>query len=402
MSDAAALAPAGALTPADETELAEAVASARAARAPLTVAGAGSKAGIGRPAQSARTLSTAALTGVTLYEPAEMVIGARAGTPLAVVEATLAERGQMLTFEPMDWRPLLGTTGEPTVGGTAAANVSGPRRIAAGACRDSLIGVRMVNGFGHIVKSGGRVMKNVTGLDLVKLAAGSWGTLGVFSEVIFKVLPAPAQVATLVLHGLDDARAVAALAAGLGSPFEVSGAAHLPASIERVPKTLLRLENVPESIAYRAGELRKLLRPFGSADLVTDDAAKAVWRAVRDATFVVEPRERAVWRVSIAPGKAASFVAALGGLPRQHFYDWGGGLVWLTTDAAGDAGASAIRAALAGTGGHATLARAPAELRAAVDVFQPLPEAMMRLTAGVKASFDPDAILNPGRMYAGV
>lgn len=403
MSEAETLAPDGALLPRDEAELAEAVASARAAKTPLAVAGNGTKAGIGRPAQAERSLSTSAMTGITLYEPAEMVIGARAGTPLRVVEEMLAGRGQMLTFEPLDYRPLLGGTAEPTIGAVAAANLSGPRRIMAGACRDSLIGVRMVNGLGQVVKSGGRVMKNVTGLDLVKLSAGSWGTLGVFSEVIFKVLPAPEQVATLVLHGLDDRRAIEAMAAGLGSPFEVSGAAHLPASIERVPKTLLRLENFAASLQYRTGELRRALRAFGAADVVTGDAATSLWRAVRDATFLAEPRSLAVWRVSIAPGKAASFVLALaGGTAHRHLYDWGGGLVWLATEATGDAGAATIRAALAGTGGHATLVRAPSEIRAAVDVFQPLPEALMRLTSGVKASFDPDRILNPGRMYAGV
>ncbi len=391
------------ISPRDEADLAEAVSAAYRARTPLSVEGGATRAGIGRPAQTERTLSTAALSGITLYEPSELVIGAKAGTPLRIVEETLAARGQELTFEPMDHRPLLGSTGEPTIGGVAAGNVSGPRRIMAGACRDSLIGVRMANGRGEIVKSGGRVMKNVTGLDLVKLSAGSWGTLGVFSEVIFKVLPKAETSATLVLHGLDDAKGVAALAAGLGSPFEVTGAAHLPSDVERVPKTLLRIEGFAPSIAYRTGELKKLLAGYGAADVLEGEVAATLWRGVRDAAFLAEPREMAVWRVSIAPSKAA---AAMGRLPPgfvlRHLYDWGGGLAWVATSSAGDAGAGVLRAHLAGTGAHATLVRAPEEVRAAVAVFEPLPAGLHAVTAGIKTSFDPAGILNPGRLYAGV
>jgi len=390
------------LMPRDETELAACITQARSDRTPLAVTGGGTKAGLGRPSQAARSLGTSGLTGITLYEPSEMVIGARAGTPLAAVEAELATRGQALTFEPIDYRALLGTAGAPTVGGVAAGNLSGPRRIQAGACRDSMIGVRFVNGRGETVKSGGRVMKNVTGLDLVKLMAGSWGTLAVLTEVIFKVLPAPERAATLVLHGLEDARAIAALAAGLGSPFEVTGAAHLPSSVERVPKTLLRLEGFDASVRYRCGELRRLLAPFGAADLIDGAAAAALWRSVRDATFLAEPREASVWRVSVAPSRAPAVVAGLPpGLVRSCFYDWGGGLVWLAVPSAGDAGAASIRGALAGTGGHAMLVRAPAEVRAVVPVFEPLAPALAAVSASIKASFDPDHILNPGRMVAG-
>ncbi|WP_293856730.1 glycolate oxidase subunit GlcE [uncultured Alsobacter sp.] len=390
------------LTPADAPETAAIMRAAAEARTPLAVEGGGTKAAMGRPAQAASTLSTRRMAGITLYEPAELVIAARSGTPLAEIERTLAERGQMLPFEPLDYRALLGSVGEPTVGGLVGANLSGPRRIAAGACRDSLIGVKMVNGRGEEVVSGGRVMKNVTGLDLARLLAGSWGTLAVFTEITFKVSPAPAHTATLVLHGLDDRRAIDALSQGLGSPFEVSGAAHLPGVIERVPKTLLRLEGFPASVAYRMGELRRLLSGFGRADVLEGDVVAALWRGIRDATFLAEPRDAAVWRVSIAPSKAAAFVAGLSEmLPFRHVYDWGGGLVWVGTSAS-DAGVAAVRAALVGSGGHATLVRAPAEVRASAPVFDPPAAGIAALTAGVKASFDPAGILNPGRMYAGL
>jgi glycolate oxidase FAD binding subunit len=388
-------------TASSEQEACGIIAEAASGRTPLGLVGGGTKADIGRPAQTAQTLSAAGLTGITLYEPAEMVIGARAGTPLAEVVRTLAEKGQELTFEPPDYRPLLGSSGEPTIGAVAAANLSGPRRIMAGAARDNLIGVRFVNGRGELIKSGGRVMKNVTGLDLVKGLSGSWGTLGFLTEVIFKVLPRAERVATLVLRGLDDARAIEALCLALGSPFEVMGAAHLPAALDgEGARTLIRIEGFTVSIDYRLGELKRLLKRFGTADVVEGEAAAALWRAIRDATPLAEPRERAVWRVSTVPTEGPAVMArAARALDARWFYDWGGGLIWIATSATGDAGAAAIRAAIRPAGGHATLVRAPAEVRAALDVFEPLSEPLMRITAGIKASFDPAGVLNPGRLY---
>ena len=392
-----------ALVPRDEQEACAAVAEAAAARIPLALAGGDTKAAIGRPAQSERTLSSSGLSGVTLYEPAELVIGARAGTPLAEVQRTLSDRGQQLTFEAMDHRPLLGTTGEPTVGGVAAANLSGPRRVQAGAARDSLIGVRFVNGRGEAIKNGGRVMKNVTGLDLVKLLAGSWGTLGFLTEVTFKVLPKPERSKTLVLRGLDDAAATAAMTAALGSAYEVTGAAHLPAGLRGGAQTLIRLEGFAASVDYRGGELRRLFRRH-DPDFLEGEADVAIWRSLRDVTpFAADVSSEAVWRMSTAPTKGHVLTALVArSITCRWLYDWGGGLIWLACEPQGDAGAAVIRRALAGTGGHATLVRAPAEIRAAVDVFQPLPEPLKRLTAGIKASLDPAGIFSPGRMYAGI
>ncbi|CAX27444.1 putative glycolate oxidase subunit GlcE [Methylorubrum extorquens DM4] len=391
--------------PASEQEAAAIVAQAAGRSEPLRLVGGGTKAALGRPPQDEATLAATGLTGITLYEPAEMVVAARAGTPLAEVEALLAGRGQMLPFEPMDHRPLLGSTGEPTFGAVAAANNSGPRRINAGAARDSLIGVRFVNGRGQPIKSGGRVMKNVTGLDLVKLMAGSWGTLGLLTEVTFKVLPVQEQVATLVLPGLSDAAAVEALATALGSPFELTGAAHWPAGIGgSEPRTLMRVEGFAKSVDYRLGELRRLLRRYGAAQVVEGEESTALWRAVRDATPLAEPRETAIWRISTAPTRGPAVTAAIAAeRAARWFYDWGGGLIWLATDASDDAGAAVIRAAVKAAGsGHATLVRAPETLRAAVPVFEPLPEPLMRISAGIKAAHDPAGIFNPGRMYAGV
>ncbi len=386
--------------PRDEGEARETVRAAVARGERLRLAGGDTKAGLGRPAQDEATLSAAGLTGITLYEPAEMVVAARAGTPLAEVQALLAGRGQMLPFEPVDHRALLGSTGTPTFGAVAAINNSGPRRINAGAARDSLIGVRFVNGRGEAIKSGGRVMKNVTGLDLVKLMAGSWGTLGLLTEVTFKVLPVQERVATLVFRGLHDARAVEALSAALGSPFELTGAAHLPAGIAGPEaRTLMRVEGFSDSIDYRLGELRRLLKRFGAPE-VSDEAG--LWEPVRD----VHPfagSGAAVWRISTAPTRGPALTAEIArGLAARWYYDWGGGLIWLETPAEGDAGAAIIRAAVKAQGGNATLLRAPAALRAAVPVFEPLPEPLMRVTQGIKAAHDPGGVFNSGRMYAGV
>jgi glycolate oxidase FAD binding subunit len=380
------------------------VSSAIAARTPLAIVGGGTRTGLGRPTQTQATLSSVGLTGITLYEPAEMVIGARAGTPLADVQKTLADRGQMLPFEPMDHRALFGTSGEPTIGAVAAGNISGPRRINAGAARDSLIGIRLVNGRGEAIKSGGRVMKNVTGLDLVKLAAGSFGTLGFLTEVIFRVLPTPERVVTLAWNGLTDEAGVALLSAALGSPFEPFAAAHLPAGIGGdQARTLLRLENFSDSIDYRKAELAALLAAHGQPELIEGEASAALWEQIRDARFFAGTDE-AVWRLSLTPGHGPKVMAALAStLPgARWFYDWGGGLVWLGVPAQGDACASAIRAAIGPLGGHATLVRAPDAIRASVDVFEPLAEPLMRASAGIKTSFDPAGVFEPGRMYAGV
>ena len=360
--------------PTSELELAEIVATAQE---PLAIVGGGTRGVV------AGNLSVAGIDGVELYEPGALTLVARAGTPVAGVEALLAGERQRLAFEPMDHRALLGTTGEPTLGGMVAGNVSGPRRVQVGACRDSLIGVRFVDGMGRVIKNGGRVMKNVTGYDLVKLMAGSFGTLGVLSEVSFKVWPMPDAVETLVCDGLDAAQAVAVLSAGLGSPFEITGAAHL--SVDGVQQTRLRIEGMADSVAYRREQLLGLLGEGWSL------AEVDLWHEVRDVLPFAE-RQGAVWRLSVKPSDAPGLVAGLG-LEQRAIYDWGGGLIWLLCDDS-VAQAADIRQAVAAVGGHATRVRGTAE----VARFQPEPPALAVLSAGLRAKFDPRGILNPGVM----
>lgn len=367
------------MQPMNEADLAEAV---RGAPGPLVVRGGGTRP-IGRPVVG-DVLSVAGLSGIALYEPGALTLVAAAGTPLAEVEAALAAEGQRLPFEPMDHRGLLGTGGEPTLGGMVAANASGPRRLQAGACRDSLIGVRFVDGTGTVVKNGGRVMKNVTGYDLVKVLAGSFGTLGVLSEVAFKVLPAPESAATLVVAGCDPARAVAAMAAAMGSPYDVSGAGWLADG-----RALVRVEGLAASVAYRARALAQVLGAFGLVTELAREETLALWRALRDvAPF--HGRAGDVWRVSVKPSDAPGVIARSGA---EAVMDWAGGLVWLLTPVGID-----LRALLGDFAGHATLIRASAATRARIAPFHPEPAAVAALSRGIRARFDPRGILNPGLM----
>ncbi len=389
--------------PQTDQEIADAVRLARSERSFIAIEGGGTKRSVGRIMQAPRTLSMRAMTGITLYEPAELVIAARAGTPVAVIEKTLAEHGQMLPFEPADLRGILQAQGEPSVGGMVAAHFSGPRRIMAGALRDSLIGVRLVNGRGESIVSGGRVVKNVTGLDLARLMAGSWGTLGVMTEVTFRVLPRPETSVSLALMGLNDAQAVQAMASALGSPYEISGAAHLPLGIDRVATTLLRLEGFEHSVRIRAEKVQSLLQPFGRAEVIETTTSHALWQQIRDVRWLAEPRNEALWRLSVPAHHAAQVLATLSAKrPIRAILDWGGGLIWLATASAHLAGAELIRSEMARVRGHAMLVRASEGTRGTAGVFETPSEPIMRLSDAIKKSFDPDRVLNPGRMYAGM
>ena len=350
---------------------------------PLAVRGGGTRS-VGRPVMG-DVLDVSGLSGVTLYEPGALTIVAQAGTPVAEIEATLAAENQRLAFEPYDLTRLLGTSGDSTIGGVIATNASGPRRIQAGAARDFALGVRFVDGAGNIIKNGGRVMKNVTGYDLVKLMCGSWGTLGVLTEVSLKVLPSVAAVTTLVIDGRAPAQAVAAMSAALGSPYEVSGAAWIDGAV------WLRLEGFASSVDYRAAALQDLLRNHG--DVTRDETVD--WARVRDAAPL--HGADAVWRVSVKPSDGPDVIAAL---PDgcTAMMDWGGGLIWVG-QSGGDAGAT--HAALQGmVAGHATLMKGPEALRAAVSVFQPEAPGVAALSTALRARFDPRGILNPGLMAA--
>jgi len=377
-----------------------------AAREPLLVRGAGTKSGMLRPVQAAGTIGTAGLSGITLYAPKELIISALAGTPLHEIETALAEHGQHLIAEPPDLSALLGGPRDTqTLGGVVATNLSGPRRVAWGAMRDHVMGIRAVTGRAEVIHSGGRVLKNVTGLDLCKLFTGSHGTLGIITEITLKVLPASEATGTIVIPGLDADAAVAAMSAALGSPYGVSGAVWLPAeAAARLPEpfdrsvTLIRIEDFAASVSYRTEKLRVELGHAGAA-ILDDAASRTLWRAVRDAIPLPVTDGDGIWRVSVRPSCGPGVLRAVVG--PAGYLDWGGGLVWLAGPAT-ETTHRAVEAAARLAGGTWTLMRAPDSLRNAVDVVPPEPAVLAAITRRVKEAMDPRGILNPGRIYAGL
>jgi glycolate oxidase FAD binding subunit len=375
------------LTPGSVAELSELL---RGATAPLAVEGTGSKRALGRPVAAAQRLSLAAFAGIALYEPEELILEAGAATPLAEIEATLAARRQQLAFEPPDHSRLFGSGSAGTLGGVLACNLSGPRRLSAGAARDHILRIDGVSGDGVAFQAGARVVKNVTGYDLPKLMAGSFGTLACLTRITFKVLPAAETEETLVLPDVGTAAAVAAMSLAMGSACEVSAAAHVAGR-----GTCLRLEGIAASVTYRRDRLWSVLGRQGEVLTATD--SRRLWAAVRDVDALPRDDADVVWKLSVPPGDAPRLLATLA--PKAVLLDWAGGLVWLALPAAADAHAPRLRAALAS--GHATLIRAPEAVRAAVAVFQPQPAPLAALAARVKQAFDGRGILNPGRMVAG-
>ncbi|GAB1715288.1 MAG: FAD linked oxidase-like protein [Nitrobacter sp.] len=398
----------------DAADVEAAVRAGIAGEQPLEIVGHGSKRPIGHAMATNAVLDVSALNAVTSYEPNELIVTAQAGAALDEVLSLLESKNQEFAFEPMDTAALLGVrSGRGTIGGMIGAALAGPRRIKAGGVRDHLLGVHAVSGFGDSFKAGGRVVKNVTGYDLCKLLAGSWGTLAVMTEVTLKVMPKAEAERTLVLRGLDDVAANRAMTAALGSPYDVSGAAHVPYSAVKAgwgarlaaagkAATLLRLEGIAASVAHRASALAADLASFGAAELIEDAEAAALWRDIRDVTpFAADGARGAwpVWRIVCPPASGGAFGQALardtGG---EVIYDWGGGLLWAALPPAADAHAAPLRRRLAAIGGHATLLRADEGTRRAVDVFHPQAKGVAALSERVRQSFDPKSILNRGRL----
>jgi glycolate oxidase FAD binding subunit len=402
----------------DAQDVEQVVRTALASEQPLEIIGHGSKRLIGQPMATNALLDLSALNAVKAYEPNELIITVQAGAPLADVLSLIDSKNQQFAFEPVNTSQLLGTPDIGTIGGMIGAGLAGPRRIKAGGARDHLLGAHAVSGFGDSFKAGGKVVKNVTGYDLCKLLAGSWGTLAVMTEVTLKVMPRPESERTLVLRGLDDVTANRAMTAALGSPFDVSGAAHLPSSAFRAAAgaladlgspqqavTLLRLEGIAASAVHRAAALGAALAPFGQVEILQDAASAAIWGSVRDVQpFAASGALAAwqVWRIVCPPASGGALGERLardtGG---DLFYDWGGGLIWAALPPKPDAQAALVRQRVDAVGGHATLLRASEQVRRNVDVFHPQQGGLAALGERVRHSFDPKNILNRGRLTRG-
>lgn len=400
----------------DAKDVEQAVRDAIAAEQPLEIIGHGTKRAIGQPMATNALLDVSALNSVVLYEPNELVLTVQAGAPMADVLSLIDSKNQQFAFDPMDTSLLLGTPrGAGTIGGTVSAGLAGPRRIKVGGARDHLLGFHGVSGFGDSFKAGGRVVKNVTGYDVCKLLAGSWGTLSVMTEMTLKVMPKAESERTLVLRGLDDIAATRAMTAALGSSFDVSSVSHLPGSKHRgavdafacvgspeTSATLIRLEGIGASVLDRAKSLSDKLSSFGQVSMIEDALSADVWAAIRDVAIFASTGPLGaspVWRIVCPPAAGGAFGQALardtGG---EVTYDWGGGLIWAALPPAPDAHASMLRERLKAIDGHATLIRATDQVRGIVDVFHPQRAGVAALGQRVKASFDPKNILNRGRM----
>lgn len=369
------------------------VAEAAQRKTTLSIEGNGSKHGLGRMAHTEAMLTLRGLRGIVSYEPEELVVTVRVGTLLAEVEAALAEKHQCLAFEPSNWSFDRGVSA--TVGGTIAAGVCGSRRVVLGGARDHLIGFRAVNGEGQTFKAGGKVVKNVTGYDLPKLAAGSYGTLFVMTEMTLRTYPFAGTPVTLEIPNLDIERGCALLRQAASLPYEATGFCYLPRSAlermsgasEAASVTAIRFEGDSESNRLRAKACADALK-------VAFKTAPGPWEQLKP----LKPLAAAsvLWRVSIPPAAAVAVVAAL--RPKCFAVDWGGGLLWVEPDTNSPRNVHNIARSF---GGHAKLFRGSDEMRRG-EVFQPLDAATRALTQRLKSAFDPHGLFNPGRMYEGI
>ena len=407
----------GNVRPANIRDLCAVIVSSAEQDARLRVYGADSKRGWSRAccissqrsSQDIHALDMSGFDGVVLYEPEELILRAGAATPISGIQKHLRENQQELSFEPPDFASLYGgEAGRGTLGGVVACNLSGSRRVHAGAVRDCVLGVEAVSGRGEFFRSGGRVMKNVTGYDLPKLLTGSHGTLAVMTQITMKVLPASETSASVLLPNLEPEHAVVVMTQALSSAYGVSAVAYLPASVamRAMPATtsnltVLRLEGAEKSLSARVELLCKHIKEHGDSELLQNDESRALWSFIGDARFFASGvrREDLLWRLFLPPSRSHridAFVRQMG--EAYYFLDWGGGLAWLGISneiKEKRAACEKVAAFAREQGGYGILVRAPDELCGVFGGFSALGAVENALMERVRAAFDPDGIFSP-------
>ncbi|WP_340316427.1 FAD-binding protein [Rhizorhabdus argentea] len=379
------------LRPTTIDELAGLFSEAAAGGRKVELRGGGSKSSLGA-ARDADVIDMRSFSGIVDYDPPELVLTVGAGTPLAEVERLVESENQMLAFDPFDHGPLLGgPSGQATIGGVIAAGVGGSGRLTGGGARDHLLGFTAVSGRGERFVGGGKVVKNVTGYDLPKLVAGSWGRLAALTEITLKVLPRPPVVVTMAIAGLDHRAAQGAMACAMGSSAEIGAAAHLPVGPGVTALTLFRVQGFAPSVEARCTALPDVLRDHGRLFALPEEEAAVCWTAIRE----VRPLRDAplLWKINVPPSSGPALVDHFAPLGANWLFDWAGGLVWLGFD--GDPGL--VRQVAEAAGGHAMLIRAPDAMRNALPLQHPRTPGVAALEARVRRAFDPAGIFETGR-----
>ncbi len=398
--------------PKTEQEIAEFVKFCHSKNIPIEIIGAGSKAKIGRNFQSEKILDLSDYSGIIKYEPEELYIKVKAGTPISEISQTLDKFNQQLAFEPNNFGYLFnGSDNSGTIGGVISTNFSGPRRFKVGSARDHVLGIRVINGRGEIVKSGGTVVKNVTGYDLSKIITGSYGTLAIISEISIKVLPKPSSIKTLIIHNAQLKKSLDYLNISLSSPADVSGGVFYPEYFKdqfslndltnKGPITAIRVEGVSSSIDKRLNSLKKELGLLNNeVNYLNDDQSKIFWQNTQELK-VFNKTEKNIIRAVVPPSKTLNAINNLKKFFSRYFIDWGGNLIWIEMEKINSEILKEFSRVIENVGGYYTMLKLDDGLKASVDIFK-IDHIKYNLSEKLKNSFDPKRILNPGKMYSGI
>ena len=406
--------------PSDEKEVSIIIKKFYKSGIPLELIGNGTKRKIGKSLQCAKTLNLSKLNGIIEYLPEELYIKVKAGTPIQEIENELKKNNQQLAFEPIDFGNLLyGKSNYGTAGGQVSCNISGPRRFKVGSIRDHILGFRGVNGRGEIIKSGGTVVKNVTGYDLSKLICGSYGTLVALTEITFKILPLPEEVKTLIIHNQKLEKANELLYRSIISSNDISGASYLPTepkipgcvmNIEKTFKlndlkhkgslTAIRIEGLKNSVNQRMENLINELKikNFNISILETYQS-EIFWDKVKNLEFFHFSKNN-ILRIVIPASESTQLIYQLSN-NFKYFLDWGGSLIWLEAYELSEEMFDSIRKKVVKHGGYLTMIKNSDYLPYVEDVFT-INRDRFNISQSIKRSFDPKRILNPGKMYTGI